>query len=340
MLESPNALADNLVGTQRGPKSIMKPRIFIDGDVGTTGLQIRTRLEARSDIELIRIPAEKRKDPERRAEFLNHADVSILCLPDDAAREAVALVENENARIIDASTAHRTHPDWVYGLPELHDEHARIIAEASRVSNPGCYPTGFIALVRPLVSAGIVPGDWPVTVHAISGYTGGGRGMIERFEKPTEVDEPIEDAYRSYALKLEHKHVEEMRVYSMLENRPLFVPSIARFRQGMIVHVPLQLWALPARSTVAEIHETLRVAYQHCHFVEVAPLDEALGLDHLEPEALNHTNRMRLFVFGNQDRQQVVLAAQLDNLGKGASGAAVQNLNTMLGLPPETGLAG
>lgn len=316
----------------------MKPRVFIDGDVGTTGLQIRARLEARGDVELVRIPVEHRKETALRADLLNSCDVAILCLPDDAAREAAALVVNGDVRLIDASTAHRTHPDWVYGLPELHGQR-EAIRTAKRVSNPGCYPTGFVSLVRPLVQAGLVPPGYPATVHAVSGYSGGGRGMIERVETPEAVADPIRDAFRSYALGLEHKHVEEMRQYALLENRPLFVPSIARFRQGMLVHVPLQLWALPASPSVADVHATLAAAYAGEPFVEVVGLDACASSDHIEPEALNDTNRMRLFVFGNEKRGQAVLAAQLDNLGKGASGAAVQNLNLMLGLPEGAGLA-
>jgi N-acetyl-gamma-glutamyl-phosphate reductase len=316
----------------------VKPRVFIDGDVGTTGLQIRARLEARGDVELVRIPVEHRKETARRAEMLNSSDVAILCLPDDAAREAAALVVNGDVRLIDASTAHRTHPDWIYGLPELHGQREAIRA-AKRVSNPGCYPTGFVSLVRPLVQAGLVPPGFPATVHAVSGYSGGGRGMIERVETPEAVADPIRDAFRSYALGFEHKHVEEMRQYALLENRPLFVPAIARFRQGMLVHVPLQLWALPASPSVADVHATLAAAYAGEPFVEVVGLGACASCDHIEPEALNDTNRMRLFVFGNDKRGQAVLVAQLDNLGKGASGAAVQNLNLMLGLPEGAGLA-
>ena len=316
----------------------MKPRVFIDGDVGTTGLQIRARLEPRGDVELVRIPIEHRKDTARRAEMLNSCDAAILCLPDDAAREAAALVVNGDVVVIDASTAHRTHPGWVYGLPELDRQQRQAIRTAKRVSNPGCYPTGFVALVRPLVRAGLVPAGQPLTVHAISGYSGGGRSMIERVERPDEVDDPIRDAFRSYALHGEHKHVEEMRQYALLENRPLFVPSIARFRQGMLVHVPLQLWSLPAAPSVADVHATLAAAYAGEPFVEVVGLDACAPYDHVEPEALNDSNRMRLFVFGSEKHGQALLVAQLDNLGKGASGAAVQNLNLVLGLPEGAGL--
>ncbi len=316
----------------------MKPRVFIDGDVGTTGLQIRARLEGRDDVELVRIPVEHRKDAQRRAEVLNACDIAILCLPDDAAREADALVVEPNVRLIDASTAHRTHPGWTYGFPEMDRDQRAAIRAAKRVTNPGCYPTGFVALVRPLVRARLMPADYPVTLHAISGYTGGGRGMIERIETPDAVADPIRDAFRSYGLRLQHKHVEEMRSYAGLAHRPLFVPSIARFRQGMLVHVPLQLWSLPARPSLRDVHETLTAAYEGEHFVEVAPLETCSTIDHIEPEALNDTNRMRLFVVGNEAEGQAVLVAQLDNLGKGASGAAVQNLNLMLGIEETQGL--
>jgi len=331
-----SSVLDDKLRHSRMSKAI--PKVFIDGDVGTTGLQIRTRLESRNDLALLRIPEELRKDATRRAELLNACDLAVLCLPDDAAREAVALIDNPNVRVVDASTAHRTHTDWTYGFAEMERGHRDRIRAARRVSNPGCYPTGFIALVRPLVAAGLLPADQPVTVHAISGYSGGGRGMIARIESPDTVNDPIRDAFRSYALGLEHKHVEEMRQFGLLARRPLFVPSIARFLQGMIVHIPLQLWALPGRPRVADVHAALAAAYAGEKFVEVAALAESTALDHLEPEALNGTNRMRLFVFGNQEREQVVLAAQLDNLGKGASGAAVQNLNLMLGLDEGAGL--
>ena len=312
--------------------------MFIDGDVGTTGLQIRARLEPRDDLQLVRIPLAQRKDAAMRAALLNECDAAVLCLPDEAAREAVALVENPEVRVVDASTAHRTHADWVYGLAELDSGQRDRIRGARRISNPGCYPTGFVALLRPLVRDGLVPADHPVSLHAISGYSGGGRGMIERVEQPEIAADPIHDAFRSYALGLGHKHVEEMRVHAGLERRPLFVPSIARFRQGMLVHVPLHLWALPAAPRVADLHAALQSAYANEPFVEVAPAAESASLDHLEPEALNGTNRMRLFVCGSDLREQALLVAQLDNLGKGASGAAVQNLNLALGLDESAGV--
>lgn len=328
-------------GLHRGEAATITPamttRVFIDGDVGTTGLQIRARLEGRADIELLRLPEAQRKLPAERARMLNAAEVVILCLPDDAAREAVAWIDNPAVRVIDASTAHRVDPGWVYGFPEMDEAQEAAVRAAKRVTNPGCYPTGFVALVRPLVQAGLLPAAQPLTVHAISGYSGGGRGLIERFEDPANAD-PVHDVYRSYALGLQHKHVPEMQRYGLLDHAPIFVPSIARFRQGMLVHVPLALWSLPAQPSVEQVHATLQAAYAGQTFVSVAPLAESMQLEHLEPEGLNHTNDMRLFVCANRARQQVVLVAQLDNLGKGASGAAVQNLNTMLGWPADTGL--
>ncbi len=315
----------------------MKPRIFIDGDAGTTGLQIRARLGRRNDVELLRLPEAQRKDPDQRARALNAADLAILCLPDAAAREAVRLIERADVRVIDASTAHRTDPGWVYGLPEIGAEHARRVAAATRVANPGCYPTGAVSLVRPLVEAGLVPPDFPATVNAVSGYSGGGRKLIERFES-ADAPDAAESWYYVYALGLEHKHVEEMRVHGLLRHRPLFVPSVGRFRQGMLVQVPLQLWALPARPALADVHAVLAGHYRGQPFVEVPELAEAASLDQLDPESLNGTNVMRLYVFGNERHGQALLAAVLDNLGKGAAGAAVQSMNLMLGLEPAAGL--
>jgi N-acetyl-gamma-glutamyl-phosphate reductase len=240
-------------------------------------------------------------------------------------------------RLIDASTAHRTEPGWTYGFPELSREQRAAIAGSRRVANPGCYPTGFLALTRPLVDAGIVPRDWPVTVNAVSGYSGGGKGMIAEFEDgsaPTYTETP----YRIYALSLAHKHVPEMRRHAGLTHAPLFAPAVGRYAQGMIVEVPLQLRALPAAPRLADIHAVLAAAYAGEEFVEVASLEETHALKTLDPEGLNGTNRMKLYVFGSEEAGQARLVALLDNLGKGASGAAVQNLNLMLGLPEATGL--
>jgi N-acetyl-gamma-glutamyl-phosphate reductase len=322
-------------------------KVFIDGEAGTTGLQIRERLEGRRDIDLVSIDPAKRKDAAARAELLNGVDVVILCLPDDAAREAVALIENPAVKVIDASTAHRVAPGWTFGFPEigLRDE----IAAAKRVSNPGCYATGAIGLLAPLTRAGLVPADFPITINAISGYSGGGKSLIAEFEGPAPAG--ASDAYRTYGLPLTHKHVPEIMKYAGLAHAPVFAPSVGRFAQGMIVEVPLHLWALPKNPTSGALRETLAAAYAGERFVKVAGEGETAALQkarapaggyvpELDPEALNGTNLLRLFVFGNDAAQQVRLLALLDNLGKGASGAAVQNLNLMLGLEEGAGLTG
>jgi N-acetyl-gamma-glutamyl-phosphate reductase len=315
----------------------MLPRIFIDGEAGTTGLQIHQRLKGRRDIELMSIDPARRKEPAARRELLNSADLVVLCLPDEAAREAVRLIESNAVRVIDASTAHRTAPGWTYGFPEMAKGQRDAVANSRRVANPGCYPTGFIALVRPLIEAGLLPRQWPVTVNAVSGYTGGGKSMIAEFEDrraPTYTTVP----YRIYALTLAHKHVPEMQAHTGLEHRPLFAPSVGRYAQGMIVEVPLQLKALPRAPKVREVHAALAEAFKGERFIEVASLEEAAALKTLAPEGLNGTNRMKLYVFGSDEVGQARLVALLDNLGKGAAGAAVQNLNLMLGLPEAAGL--
>ncbi len=314
----------------------MMHTIFIDGEAGTTGLDVLRRLEARADLEIIAL-GDRRRDVEARREALNAADAVILCLPDDAAKEAVAMIENPGVRVIDASTAYRVDPAWTYGFAEMAHAPGRMtqaekIAGATRVSNPGCYPTGFIGLVRPLVSAGIIPAGWPVTVNAVSGYSGGGKAMIAEFEAGGA------GAFRAYGLSLKHKHVPEMTLHTGLERPVLFAPAVAAYRQGMLVEVPLQLAALPSSPSVEVVHGALAEAYAGSRFVEVAELETSEAMTGIDPEGLNGTNKMRLHVFGDRAGEQVRLVALLDNLGKGASGAAVQNLNLMLGLAEDTGL--
>ena len=310
----------------------MTHTLFIDGEAGTTGLEIRERLEARGDLELILL-GDRRRDVEARHEALNAADAVILCLPDDAAREAVGLIENPAVKVIDASTAYRVAPGWTYGFPEMDEDQRAAVAGATRVSNPGCYPTGFIGLMRPLVRAGIVPADRPITVNAVSGYSGGGKAMIAEFE-----EERGAPPFRAYGLSLQHKHVPEMTRHSGLNTPVLFAPAVGAYRQGMLVEVPLHLSSLPETPSVERIHGALVEHYEGARFVQVADLDETESMTGIDPQGLNGTNCMRLHVFGDRAGEQVRLVALLDNLGKGASGAAVQNLNLMLELDEATGL--
>ncbi|MBS0333061.1 MAG: N-acetyl-gamma-glutamyl-phosphate reductase [Proteobacteria bacterium] len=325
----------------------MAHTVFIDGESGTTGLQIRERLAGRTDLEILSIDPARRKDADARAELLNAADAVVLCLPDDAAREAVSLISSNSVKVVDASTAHRVAPGWTYGFAEMARGQRAAIASSRRVANPGCYPTGFIGLVRPLVEAGLIPPDAPLTVNAVSGYSGGGKGLIAEFEAAAPGG--TNDAFRIYGLNLAHKHLPEMAAHTGLGHAPVFAPSVGRFAQGMIVEVPLQLWALPGKPAPGDLHVALEAFYMGERFVEVASGAECAELQKtragaggyvaaLDPEALNDTNRMRLYVFGSADGAQARLVAQLDNLGKGASGAAVQNLNLMLGLPEAEGL--
>jgi N-acetyl-gamma-glutamyl-phosphate reductase len=303
------------------------PLVFIDGDQGTTGLQIHQRLRGRADLRLLTLPAEERKDPRRRAEAINTSDIAILCLPDAAAREAVDAIVNPAVRVIDASSAHRTQPDWTYGFPEMALEQAQRVATAYRVTNPGCYPTGAIGLLRPLLQAGLLPPDYPVGIHAVSGYSGGGRTGIEEYEGPG-----VSNAlpFQVYGLGLAHKHTPEIQQHAGLARRPVFVPAYGAFRQGIVLTIPLELRLLAPGVDGFRLHECLAGHYAGAPHVHVMPLEESHALTSLDPQALNGTDDMRLSVFINAEHGQVLLAAVFDNLGKGASGAAVQNLDLML----------
>jgi N-acetyl-gamma-glutamyl-phosphate reductase len=315
----------------------MAYKVYVDGQEGTTGLQINEYLGRRQDVELLRIDPARRKDPEERARLLNAADVAFLCLPDAAAREAVSLVTNPRTCIIDASTAHRTEAGWTFGLPELAPGQRERIRESKRIANPGCHATAFILLVRPLVASGLMPPDYPVSCFSLTGYSGGGRKMIEQYQAG---GDPRLAAPRQYGLGLAHKHLPEMQAHTGLSAPPIFAPIVADFYKGLAVTIGLHPQALAPGATLAGVHEVLADWYAGERFVRVMPLNDpqTLADAYFDVQACNDTNRVDLFVFGREDR--FMLIARLDNLGKGASGAAVQAMNLHLGVPEALGLEG
>lgn len=311
----------------------MKKRIFVDGITGTTGLKIHERLSLYSELEMIKIDYDKRHDPSERARCLNEADIVFLCLPDDAARQAVSLVTNPNTRIIDASTAHRTLTDWAYGLPELSKAHREAVQTSKRVTNPGCHATSFALSIYPLISHEIMSTDYPVTCNSITGYSGGGKGLIDKYEANLK-DNQYNKAPRPYALTLNHKHLKEMTLRSGLSESPLFVPTVSNFYQGLVASIPIHTRLLNKKMDAKGIHEIISEHYQGEKFVKVMPYanDSLLFDGGLDITACNDTNNAEIFVFGNNEKGLALIMTRIDNLGKGASGAAIQNMNLMLGL--------
>lgn len=310
----------------------MKTKVYIDGQSGTTGLQIYDRIGQREDLELLRIPEELRHDPDERKKYLNSADIVFLCLPDEGAREAVSFIENPNVRVIDASTAHRTNPDWTYGYPELSKAQREAIRTSKRVANPGCHATGFISTTAPLVAMGVIPKDYPMSCYSLTGYSGGGKKMIAEYE--AEGRSELLDAPGIYGLNLHHKHLPEMQTVTELAYPPVFMPVVDDYYKGMATTIMLQNRLLPGQPSAEEICAKLADYYRDEHFVSVVPFGE--NDSKLYANKLAGTNRLEIVVCGHEE--QTTVTALFDNLGKGASGAAVQNMNIMLGLPEETGL--
>ncbi|MBL95499.1 MAG: N-acetyl-gamma-glutamyl-phosphate reductase [Alphaproteobacteria bacterium MarineAlpha3_Bin5] len=315
----------------------MTVSVFIDGEVGTTGLQIKHRLSLRTDIQLISLPEKHRKTLKAREEALNSADVAILCLPDESAREAVSMVSSNRVRIIDASSAHRVMDGWTYGFPEYDSLQLEKIAKSKRIANPGCYAIASISILRPLILSGLLPKDFPATINAVSGYSGGGRAMISAFENPQD-SSFTEECFRVYSLSLQHKHIVEIQKQSGLLHPPLFVPSVGRYRQGMIVQVPLPLFAIAGHPNPADIYSVLRDHYKGKKFVSVSLISKTKEITSIDPEVLNNTNEMHIHVFANFEKEQALIIALLDNLGKGAAGQVVQNLNIMFDKEESKGL--
>lgn len=313
-------------------EEIMKTKVYIDGQSGTTGLQIYDRIGQREDLELLRIPEELRHDPDERKKYLNSADIVFLCLPDEGAREAVSFIDNPNVRVIDASTAHRTNPDWTYGYPELSKAQREAIRTSKRVANPGCHATGFISTTAPLVAMGVLPKDYPMSCYSLTGYSGGGKKMIAEYE--AEGRSELLDAPGIYGLNLQHKHLPEMQTVTGLAYPPVFMPVVDDYYKGMATTIMLQNRLLPGQPSAEEICAKLADYYRDEHFVSVVPFGE--NDSKLYANKLAGTNRLEIVVCGHEE--QTTVTAVFDNLGKGASGAAVQNMNIMLGLPEKTGL--